>query len=400
MSPMLLAPLALAEVQGFRSAGIHCGIKKTRLDLGLIVSDVPASVAAVFTRNAFAGAPVHISRQNVANGRIQAIVVNSGNANACTGRQGMRDAVAMTEATGKALGIAAEDVLVCSTGIIGQPLQIDRITAGLPLCAERLSNQNEDIAQAILTTDTGPKQASESFTVDGIQYHMAGIAKGAGMIHPNMATMLAFMVTDAPVAPNHLQVAFREATGRSFNQISVDGDESTNDTAVVLANGMAGGEAITPDHGWDAFTTALTAVCTKLAKRIAADGEGATRLLQVDVAGARDDVTARAVSRAIVSSNLVKAAVHGGDPNWGRILSSAGSCDYDLDVTNVKVRLANGQKSVVVFDGQPTELPADDVLQAPEVTIEVTLDDGAGVGTAWGCDLTPEYVVFNSEYST
>lgn len=408
MSPRLEAMTGVQGVAGFRATGVHAGLKSAgRPDVGLIVSDHPGTTAAaVFTQNSFAAAPVHVSRQHVADGSIRAIVVNSGNANACTGRQGLRDALDMARETARCLGLRPEQVLVCSTGRIGIPLPIGKVLSGIQECARRLDHAiGGEISQAILTTDSGPKEADATFTVAGVEHTVAGIAKGAGMIHPNMATMLSFLVTDASVPAPHLRRALKHASDRSFNQISVDGDESTNDTCVILANGAAGGDELTPDHPeWDAFQNALTDVCQALAKMIAADGEGATRLLHVHVTGAASDQQARAAARAIARSNLVKAALHGKDPNWGRIVSALGATDAQVDPAILDLSMGNLSANVRLLTNGEPEVEnleaARALLDAPEVVVHVELHQGRGRGTAWGCDLTTDYVTFNSAYTT
>ncbi len=403
--------LALSEglhtIAGIRAMGVHAGIKKARRDMALIVSDVPGTVgAAVFTQNAFAAAPVHVSRQHVANGDVRAIVVNSGNANACTGRQGLRDALAMARTAATELGLEPEQVLVCSTGIIGRAMPMEAVLAGIHDCAKRLDNAvGGEAADAILTTDSGPKEAARTVEVDGVEYHVAGIAKGAGMIHPNMATMLALMATDAPVAAADLRTLLKHAVDRSFNQISVDGDESTNDTAILLANGQAGGESLTRAHpAWLPLRDALTDLCQELAKRIVADGEGATRLLEVRVTGAASEAEARTAARAVVSSNLVKAALHGGDPNWGRIVAALGQSRAAVDTAGVSLVIeSKAGRAQLLADGQPVSGALEAARQAlgtPEVTYHLHLAVGDGQASAWGCDLTEDYVSFNAEYST
>ncbi len=405
--PQLVQPEGVLAVPGFRAMGVHAGLKKERPDVGLIVCDGPSPAgAAVFTQNAFAAAPVHVSRQHVANGDVRAIVVNSGNANACTGRQGLRDALGMARLTAQELGIQPEQVVVCSTGIIGRPMPMDKIKQGIHLCAASLDDAaGGEIAQAIMTTDSGPKQALEHVEAGERRFTVAGIAKGAGMIHPNMATMLGFLVTDAPVEPVHLRAALKEATEASFNQISVDGDESTNDTAVLLASGAEGGTPISPTSPeWPAFQEALRSVCQKLAKSIAADGEGATRMFEVEVQGAASVADARVASRAVAKSNLVKAAIHGQDPNWGRIVAAVGSTRVILDEAAVSLDIeASGRRTRVLSHGTPIAeaLPeASEILAAPEVRLVLHLGAGEHHATAWGCDLTEEYVSFNSQYST
>ena len=404
MSPLLLASKGLS-VAGFRSMGVATGVKKNRPDLALIVSDVPnTAAAAVFTQNAFAAAPVHLGRQHVADGHLQAIVINAGNANACTGRQGLRDALRMAQTTADALGIAKEEVLVCSTGIIGHKLPMDKIVPGIAECAARLDDgHGTEAAHAILTTDSGPKEARRTFQANGHTYTLAGIAKGAGMIHPNMATMLGFVVTDAPVARSAIKQALQAAVDVSFNQISVDGDESTNDTCAILANGAAGGPTLAPGSAsWDAFEAALTDLCQDLARRIPADGEGATRLLTCHVTGATTDAGARLLARSVVRSTLVKAALHGSDPNWGRIVAALGQADRAMPTdVDIMVQSQHGCQAVLI-GGEPVEdtIGAHQVLQAPEVTFQIRIGDGAGRCTAWGCDITEDYVAFNAEYAT
>ncbi len=394
----------LSAVPGYRSYGVHAGIKKERPDVGIIVSDMPnTQVAGVFTQNAFAAAPVHISRQHVADGCAQAIVINSGNANACTGRQGLRDALSMTQLVADGLGIENEQVLVCSTGIIGRPLPMAKIQDGIQRCLQGLDvATGAEISQAILTTDTGPKEATVQFEANDMTYTLSGIAKGAGMIHPNMGTMLAFMVTDAPVPGVALRRALMTATTTTFNQISIDGDESTNDTAILMANGASGGASITPGHpDWQNFQDAVTSCAKKLAKQIAADGEGATRLFEVTIQSAPDDVIARKAARAVCKSNLVKSAVHGRDPNWGRIIAAMGSTGMQVGSVSIDI-IGNGDTVRVLDDTTPTgnEKAASRCLSDDTVRLIIDVNNGDGKGTAWGCDLTPDYVHFNAEYRT
>ncbi len=397
--PQLQPVTALADVAGFRTAAVHCGLKNDRPDLALIVSDLPTTCAAVFTQNTFAAAPVHVSRQHVADGDIRAIVINAGIANACTGRQGLRDALTMARETAEAVAIKPEQVIVSSTGRIGPMLPMEKIVPGIHDAAGRLGDG--DVSTAILTTDSGPKTASATFTADK-EYTLAGIAKGAGMIHPDMATMLAVITTDAAVEKTALRDALRAATNVSFNQISVDGDGSTNDMATVMANGAAGGVELKPGvDGWDAFVSALTTITQDLARQIAADGEGASRLMEVHVKGAADDIAARKAARAVAASNLVKTALNGGDPNWGRILSSAGSTYLSVEPDMVRLTLGSKLGQVTVIeDGAPTGADASRVVATSEVVFELIVGDGPGNGTAWGCDLSPEYVDFNATGST
>lgn len=405
--PQLSLSDGLLQVPGIQATGVHAGLKSGgRPDVAIIHSlSERTTCAAVFTQNAFAAAPVHLSRQHVADGDIRAIVVNSANANACTGRQGLRDALEMARTTAACLGLDEKQVLVCSTGRIGVPMPIEKVLSGITKAAAELPDAvGGEVAQAILTTDSGPKQASTTFTIEGHTLQIAGISKGAGMIHPNMATMLGFIATDATIPASDLRAAMQFVTQRSFNQISVDGDESTNDTAVILATGATDAPVLTQDHAdWPAFLDALLAVTQSLAKQIAADGEGATRLLHVEVLGAASDAEARMAARAVAKSNLVKSAIHGSDPNWGRIVSAMGSTRAQIDPQVVDIDVGNLRQTVSVLqDGQPLDVEAQarELLSAPEVLLRIHLHQAQGQGTAWGCDLTPDYVVFNSAYTT
>ncbi len=408
MSPHLAASHGLLAVPGIRAMGVRAGLKKDRPDVAVIASSgLNTTAAAVFTQNAFAAAPVHVSRQHVADGDIRAIVVNSGNANACTGRQGLRDALRMAKVTADELGIKPEQVLVCSTGRIGIPLPIHKVEVGILDCIARLDDAvGSEVANAILTTDNGPKEASRKFMVGDLEYTLAGICKGAGMIHPNMATMLAFLVTDATIPAPALRQALAHAADRSFNQISVDGDESTNDTAAFLATGVHKGPELNPKHpDWQGFLDTVTGLCQDLAKQIAADGEGATKLIHITVEGAPSDREARIVARAIGSSSLVKSAIHGSDPNWGRIVSAMGQSRVPLTPANVDVALGDLVHSVPVLEsGEPVPDGALEAararMQGSDVAIRVHMHGGTGTGQAWGCDLTEDYVVFNSAYTT
>ncbi|MFO1533487.1 MAG: bifunctional glutamate N-acetyltransferase/amino-acid acetyltransferase ArgJ, partial [Thermoplasmatota archaeon] len=313
----------LNHVPGFQAQGVWAEIKKKRRDVALIVSDRPSKGAAVFTQNAFAAAPVLVSREHVENGDIRAIVVNAGNANACTGEQGLADARAMAAHAAAALGLSPDQFIVCSTGIIGRPLPLEKVLAGIDGCAAMLGDAvGGEAAEAITTTDSHPKHVFVEVRVDSGKgartFHIAGIAKGAGMIHPNMATMLAFLVTDVPTNSTFLQANLREAVNATFNMITIDGDQSTNDTCAVIANGAVGGPAIRKGTvEAEAFQAGLQVACKALAKHIAGDGEGATSLMEVAVEGAATLADARTVARAVASSNLVKSALHGRDPNWG-----------------------------------------------------------------------------------
>lgn len=394
-------------VDGFRAHGVHAGLKSSRKDVCLIVSDRPSVAAGVFTKNKFAAAPIHVTRAHVADGDVRAIVVNSANANACTGKQGLRDAVKMADTSAELLGLRADQVAVCSTGIIGEPLDMEKVLKGIHGAAEGLPNPDPvAAAEAITTTDSRRKMVHATVKVGDRTFHIGGIAKGSGMIHPNMATMLGFLVTDAPVGHQDLQDALANAADVSYNMISVDGDESTNDAVIMLANGAEGGQAITPDTvEWDGFTAALNAACQSLAKQIAADGEGASKLMEIVVAHAASRAEARDAARTIASSSLVKAAVHGGDPNWGRIVAALGQSRAFVDPDRVDVTYGPAEEAVAVLtQGTPCGLEAEERASKHIAggTVRIVVDLGIGdyEATAWGCDLTPEYVTFNSAYTT
>ncbi|MBW3583209.1 MAG: bifunctional glutamate N-acetyltransferase/amino-acid acetyltransferase ArgJ [Euryarchaeota archaeon] len=392
-------------VPGFRANGVHCGLKRKRRDMALIVSDRVTSAAAVFTQNAFAAAPVLLSKRRIKAGDVRAIVVNSGNANACTGTRGAKDAEEMTVLAARALGLKPEQVMVASTGIIGRPLDMEKIRTGITECAGGLDTATGDeVAEAITTTDAYTKQAERSVEVEGRTFHVAGIAKGAGMIHPNMATMLGFVVTDAPVAEDHFQALLAETVDETFNMISVDGDESTNDMVAAFANGAEGGALVAPGTPeWHALSDAFRAVCTDLAKMIPTDGEGATHLIEVVVEGAASVADARAAARAVSSSNLVKAAVYGGDPNWGRIVAALGQTEVAIDPASVSITFDGAEGGATVLDkGEPTGALKDAAraFATKEMRIRIDLASGDASATAWGSDLTEAYVRFNSAYST
>lgn len=399
------APL---QVAGFRAAGLHCGIKQDKPDLGLLVCDGPRPrAAAVFTQNAFAAAPVRLGRKAVQDGDVRALIVNSGNANACTGAQGDQDARTMATDTAVALGLDPDQVLVASTGIIGKPLPMEPIQDGIPRAAEAVADDGlEAFAEAIMTTDRTPKHAVRTVQAEGRTFTVAGVAKGVGMIHPDMATMLAFLATDAPVDHTHLHTALKGAVDRSFNQASVDGDESTNDMAALFASGAEGGPTLTPDDpAWEPFQAAVTDACIDLARQMVADGEGAHKRMEVVVEGAATSEDARRAARAVASSTLVKAALHGNDPNWGRVVAAVGSTRIPLDPARVGLTVeADGQVIPVLTAGEPgTDADrgaAAKLLQGTDLTLRITLDNGTASGTAWGCDLTEEYVTFNSQYTT
>lgn len=390
----------VTAAKGFRAAGVHAGLKRKRKDVALVVSDRPASVAGTFTTNQVKAAPVHLTRRHVESGTARAIVVNSGNANACTGPQGMADALRMAEFTAELVGAQAGEVLVASTGVIGVPLPMDTIEAGIAAAFKRLDTSGgDDAAEAIMTTDTRPKQFAVECQIDGKRVIVGGMAKGSGMIHPNMATMLAFITTDAAVQPAFLQTVLSRVVDETFNMISVDGDTSTNDMVLVMANGMAENEVIHPGSSAAAiFEEALATVCLYLAKEIVRDGEGATKLIEVHVSGAPTVQAARTIARSISTSNLVKTAMYGEDANWGRILCAAGYSGVEFDPEGVTIHLGD---VCVAKDGGSIpfdEAKASEVLREPEVHISVDLQAGEYQATAWTCDMTYDYVKINASY--
>ena len=392
---------------GFRAAGVHCGIRKnkSKKDLALIYSDTPCAAAAVYTQNLVKGAPITVTRENIADGRAQAVLCNSGNANTCNA-DGPAVARRMCELAASACGLDPRDVIVASTGVIGQRLDISPIEASIGALKDALSETgSRDAAEAIMTTDTARKEVAVAFTVGGVECRLGGIAKGSGMIHPNMATMLVFLTTDCAISSELLQKALAADAADSFNMISIDGDTSTNDMVSILANGKAGNPPITaegPDY--DAFAAALAFVTRTLCRSIAKDGEGATKLLECRVSGARSLTDARTVAKSIICSSLVKAAMFGADANWGRVLCAIGYAGADVDVNKVDVyfRSAAGRVSVCK-SGAGVDFSEDEakkVLLEDEVTIEVDLNDGAFSSVAWGCDLTYDYVKINGDYRT
>lgn len=391
---------------GFKAGGLHCGLKKTtRHDLGAIVSEVPAAAAGVYTTNVFQAAPLKVTRESIGReGLLQAVLVNSGNANACTGKQGEADAYEMRSRFAEALGVKAEHVAVASTGVIGENLKMDRVRSGIDGLPGRLqvSRQgSDDFCQAILTTDLVQKMVCVKLAVGGRNVHVAGAAKGSGMIHPNMATMLGFVTTDAAIGSEALQSLLREATDRTFNMITVDGDTSTNDMLVAMANGLAGNDELTPEHpDWQAFASSLRYVCEVLAKAIARDGEGATKLIEVQVRGAESDASAAAIAKTVIGSSLVKSAVFGADANWGRIIAAVGRAGQPVNPETVDIRLGTivtlEQSRPVAFD----EDEALEYLKGDTVVIAVDLHMGDGEAVAWGCDLTYDYVRINAAYRT
>ncbi len=391
---------------GFRAAGVAAGIRgdaDDRPDVALVVSDRPCSAAGVFTRNLVKAAPVVLSQLTLRRrGPIRAIVVNSGNANACTGPQGVRDALSMATAAADSCGADPSEVLVCSTGVIGRPMPMDRVLEGIRAAAQALdSGGGGPAARAIMTTDTVTKTATASARIAGTVCTVGGMAKGAGMIHPDMATLLGFLTTDATVERDALHAVLAEACSRTFNCLSVDGDTSTNDSLLLLANGAARTAPVTSGtEGCRALLGAVEEVCLSLVEQLAADAEGATRSILVSVLGAVDDHQARAAARTIVQSQLVKSAVHGADPNWGRVVAALGRSGASFTLERCHVAIGGAE---VFADGEP--LPVDlgalrAALRRPRIDIELELGAGTGSGRAWGCDLSPEYVHINADYTT
>ncbi|HEY3374191.1 MAG TPA: bifunctional glutamate N-acetyltransferase/amino-acid acetyltransferase ArgJ [Candidatus Aquicultor sp.] len=386
--------------KGYKAAGIACDIKQSgRKDMAIILSDMPASAAAVFTTNKVAAAPVLVSKGHVANGIAQAIVINSGNANACTGKQGLLDAKTMAGITAGALSIKPDDVIVSSTGIIGVPLPMQKVEQGITTAAKLVSEHgSSDAAEAIMTTDTFSKEFVVSFETGGGEVKIGGMAKGSGMIAPNMATMLAVITTDANVPADTLNTILKTAVDMSFNSITVDGDTSTNDMVVMLANG-ASGVTIT-DQNINLFQEALNELCIHLAKLIVRDGEGATKLIEVAVKGAANDSDAKKTAMAVANSNLVKTAFFGQDPNWGRIVCAVGYSSAQVDQTKVDVYY-DGEK--LVENGTPiayNTFKVEELLKQPDVKVEIDLKLGAGSASVWTCDFSYDYVKINAEYHT
>lgn len=389
--------------RGFMAGGVHCGIKgpkHKRPDMAVIVSESPAAAAAVFTTNLVQAAPIRVTREHVRSGTLRAVVANSGNANACTGAQGLADARRMAELTAQAIDARAEQVAVASTGVIGVPLPMDKIAVGIERAIDGLSaSGGEAAARAIMTTDTVAKEISIEFQLKGHTVRIGGMAKGSGMIHPNMATMLSFITTDAAIQPAALQHVLTHSTGRTYNRITVDGDTSTNDMVIVLANGLAGHECIgMDDPALQQFAAALDYVNTQLAKAIARDGEGATKLIEVRVQGAATEADAVQVAQSIAGSNLVKTAVYGNDANWGRILCAAGYAGVDFDPDRVDVSIGDVP---IVEDGMGTKFDEQRVkeeLQRAEVTLTVDLKSGPEGAAVWTCDMTEKYIQINASY--
>ncbi len=403
---MNIIPGGVCAPKGFTANGVHCGIRRnrTKRDLSLIYSEVPASAASVYTTNLVKGAPITVTKANLADGKAQAIICNSGNANTCNA-DGIQVAEQMCELLGKQLQIAPADVIVASTGVIGQKMDIAPIAKGIPELVKGLGDHSELAAEGIMTTDTRKKELAVSFTINGVECKIGGIAKGSGMIHPNMATMLVFITTDCAIAPEMLQKALSTDIQTTFNMVSVDGDTSTNDMVSVLANGMAGNDPITAEgEAFDAFMQALNTLTVYLCRCIAGDGEGATKLLECKVTGGSDETLSKTVAKSIICSSLTKAAMFGADANWGRILCAIGYSGAPVDVTKVDVRFRSPKGEILVCKSGAgvdfSEEKAKQILLEQEIEILVELNSGSASATAWGCDLTYDYVKINGDYRT
>ncbi|MGB0386466.1 MAG: bifunctional glutamate N-acetyltransferase/amino-acid acetyltransferase ArgJ [Ardenticatenaceae bacterium] len=402
----MMSELVITDVPGFRAAGVHAGLKKNDgLDFALVVSDLPCVAAGTFTKNLVQAAPVQYDKATLGKNPtgIRAVAINSKNANAVTGEQGMRDAAEMARLVEEANGLAADSTLVMSTGVIGVPMPMDKITRGVRLASDSLGSRHEDgirISEAIMTTDTRPKRAARQVKLGGVTVTLAGMAKGAGMIHPNMATLLGTICTDVAINQAPLQAALSYAVNRSYNCMTVDGDTSTNDTQVVLANGMAQNPLIdSEDHpDFEAFRDALSDVCIDLAKKIAFDGEGATKYVTIQVNGLPTFEEARQIGRSIGTSPLVKTALFGRDANWGRVLCAAGYSGVQFDPTRTNLWFGDLQ---LLKDGTPVgvdEERALEILSEQDILITLTLEDGPASATIWTCDFSFDYISVNAEY--
>ena len=397
----------VTAAQGFKASGVHCGIRRntSKNDLSLIVSDVPATAAAVYTTNLVKGAPLTVTKAHIADGKAQAVICNSGNANTCNA-DGIEIAEGMAALAADALGISPADVVVASTGVIGQPLSLEPIKNGMGELVSKLSEDGGlEAALGIMTTDTIPKEVAAEFELGGKTCRIGGIAKGSGMIHPNMATMLVFITTDAAISPDMLQKALSGDIQSTFNMISIDGDTSTNDMVTVLANGTAGNAEITCEgEDFTAFMKALNTVTVGLCRMIAGDGEGATKLLECRVTGAQTPEIAKTVAKSVICSSLLKAAMFGADANWGRVLCAIGYSGAAVDVNKIDVSFKSAKGEILVCkDGAGVEFSeekAKEILLEKEIEILVALNDGDHDSVAWGCDLTYDYVKINGDYRT
>ena len=404
---MKLITGGVCAAKGFKASGIHCGIRKnrTKRDLALIWSEVKGTTAAVYTTNLVKGAPLTVTKKNIGDGYAQAVICNSGNANTCNAN-GEEIAKITCDLLARELKISSGDVIVASTGVIGQPLSIDPIERGIPELVAALSgNGGEQAAEAIMTTDTTKKEVAAEFTCGGKTCRMGGIAKGSGMIHPNMATMLVFITTDAAISSDMLQKALSTDIKSTFNMLSIDGDTSTNDMVTVIANGMAGNEEIVSEgEDFTEFMTALNTVNVNLSKMIVGDGEGATKLLECVVTGGKDENTAKTIAKSVVCSSLLKAAMFGADANWGRVLCAIGYSGASVDVNKIDVSFKSPKGEILVCRNgagvEFSEEKAKEILLEREIDILVNLNDGEFSSTAWGCDLTYDYVKINGYYRT
>ena len=396
----------VCAAKGFKANGVHCGVRKNRSkrDISLIVSEKRASAAGVYTTNLVKGAPNIVTKRNISDGYAQAIICNSGNANTCN-VNGIEIAEQMCEITASSLGIDKKDVVVASTGVIGQPLPIEPIINGIPKLVDGLGDNSKLAAEGIMTTDTVMKEIAVSFMIGGKECRIGGIAKGSGMIHPNMATMLVFITTDAAISPDMLQKALSQDIKTTFNMVSVDGDTSTNDMVIVLANGMAENVEITEEgEDFDIFCKALNTVNISLCKMIAGDGEGATKLLECKVDGAENDAVARTVAKSVICSSLTKAAMFGADANWGRVLCAIGYSGADVDISKIDVSFRSDAGEIAVCRNgagiEFSEEAAKKILLEKDIEILISLNSGNANASAWGCDLTYEYVKINGDYRT
>lgn len=393
--------------KGFVAGGLHCGVRKNKekKDLAMIACETPCTAAAMYTQNKVFGAPIAVTREHLKDGTAQAVVCNSGNANTCNA-DGVQKAKAMAALAAEALGLAPKDIIVASTGVIGQPLDLTPIEQGIRTLAPQLSKEGGlAAAQAIMTTDTIHKEVAVEFELDGKAVRIGAIAKGSGMIHPNMATMLSFITTDVAIDREPLALALREVVQQSYNMISVDGDTSTNDMVAILASGLAGNARIEGEGpALEKFIAALKQVCVTIAKLLAGDGEGATRLLECLVTGAPDAACAKTVAKSVICSSLFKTAMFASDANWGRILCAIGYADAQFSVSTIDVTLSSVKGSVQVckdgFGVEFSEEKAKEVLLEKEIQIRIDMKQGDGKATAWGCDLTYDYVRINGDYRT
>ena len=395
----------VCAAKGFKASGIYAGFRKNpdKRDLSLICSDVNAACAGVYTTNKVKGAPIAVTKEHISDGYARCIVTNSGNANTCApnGEQVAKDTCSLLA---KELGIDASDVAVCSTGVIGEELDIEPFKTGIPELVSTLSvDGSEDCNEGIMTTDTKKKSVAVKTEIGGCECVIGGIAKGSGMINPNMATMLAFVTTDVNISPLMLQKAVKSDVVESFNQICVDGDTSTNDTFLVMANGQAGNSIIEEEgKDFDDFKAALAEVTKKLAKMMAGDGEGASKTITCEVKGASSDELARKISKTVISSNLLKAAIFGSDANWGRVLCAIGYTEGDFDASKIDVSMSSKKGEVIVCKGSRyaphDEDEANNILNEEDILVSIDMNDGEGKASAWGCDLTYEYVRINGEY--